>query len=292
MSRDRANFGFVSSLAGAALALALVACSDRASGPEDAGRDAGGRDAGVRTDSGVRADAGPGDAGAGDSGPGDAGPGDAGPGYDAGPSPIVVDGVMRAGEWDDATCVTNAVASGWTGANSLMRMCATVRGPDLVLAVEGLVEPTNAIVVYVDRELGDAYGIADLSTLTDSSGDLDDALSAGIVTPAEFHADWAWGTRDMARTAVDFDARMGWRDIATDVTDFAWVSAADAPTSCGTTVCETRIALTRIGGVSPSMIGLFARIVNADGSMSPNQCLPEDDAAMPRVVHTLLRVAR
>lgn len=288
MSHRRPTLGLASVLT----LVALAACSDRDSVPADAGRDAGGRDAGAPPDAGPqRTDAGPADAGPGDAGPGDAGE-DAGPDFDGGPAPIVVDGVIRAGEWDEATCVSNAVASDWTGANSLMRLCATVRGADLVLAVEGLVEPANAIVVYVDRALGETDGIADLSTLTDSTGDLDDAISAGITTPAEVHADWAWGTRDMARTAVDFDARMGWRGIATDGTDFAWVSAADAPTSCGTTACETRIALAQLGGTSPATIGLFARIVNGDGSMSPNQCLPEDDAAMPRVVHTIVRVTR
>lgn len=265
----------------------------------DAGRDAGsidedaGHDAEAPTDAGedaaVAADGG-GDGGRDAGGPADAGR-DAGGALDGGLPSIVVDGVIEAAEWAGAAEATSTTATGWTG-NELRRILATARDGRLYLAIEGVVEGDNAMVVFVDNALGDSAGVADLSTLTDSSGSLDDALSAGFVTPASFRADYAWGTQDMSRSASGSDARMGWRDIAvSDPSNFAWLSASEAPTTCGPSACETSIPLATLGGTSPRTIALFARITNSTGFLSPNQTLPMDDASDPRTVSALLELA-
>ncbi len=113
-------------------------------------------------------------------------------------------------------------------------------------AVEGTLEggAENAILVYVDNERSSGTGVEDPISLTDGSGALDNAVSAGITTPADFEADFAWGTRDLSRSASGFDDRMGFRDIATNPADFAWVDATEAP--------EKRIGPAR-----------FARLVDA-----------------------------
>jgi len=167
---------------------------------------------------------------------------------------------------------------------------------DLYVAVEGSLQPgdENNIVLYVDRELETGDGVADPIDLTDGMDALDDGISAGFTTPAAFLVDYAWGTRDMDRAAVGFDARMGWRDVATDVSDFMWVDASVAPTVCaGNTACETSIPLTTLGIVAPTgTIAMFARITNTNGTMASNQTLPEDNPAAPQTVTALLELRR
>ncbi len=258
-------------------------------GDDDAAvTDAGPTDASVIDDAGVTADAGGIDAGTMDAGSRDAG------GADAGVSPIVIDGTIGGAEWAGATEAINTTATAWTG-NELHRLLVTLRDGRLYLAVEGSVETTNAIVVYVDHGFGGAGGVAALSDLTDTSGALDNAVSvpasAPYTTPAGFRADFGWGTRAMGRSAVGFDAEMGWRDLASNPADFAWIDAGSAPTACSASACETFIPLTTLGGSAPRTIALFARIHNGFGDMSPNQTLPMDDPSMPRVVSTVLMLS-
>lgn len=258
----------------------------------DAGRDAGtptdaGEDAGVSMDAGERDAGTDADAGIDAAVAMDAGS-DAGVVADAGLAPIVIDGVIGTIEWAGAQETTSTTATIWAG-SELRRMLVDVRDGRFYLAIEGMIEGNNAIVVYVDNDTSDTAGVADLATLTDSSGSLDNALSAGFVTPASFRADYAWGTQDMSRSAAGSDDRMGWRDIAvSDPTDFAWITASEAPTTCTANACETSIPLATLGGVSPRTIGLFARIANWDGTSSPNQTLPMDDPSAPRTVSVLM----
>ncbi len=258
------------------------------SGPDagrDAGSDAGERDGDGGMDAAVSEDAG---ADAGEAS--DAGT-DAAPPSDGGPPPITIDGVIGASEWAGAEEASSSTTTEWAG-SELRRLLATVRDGRLYVAVEGTVEGNNALAVYVDNALGDASGVADLATLTDGAGSLDDALSAGFTTPSSFRADFAWGTQDMDRSASGSDARMGWRGIAVaDPSDFAWIDPGTAPTTCSASACETSIDLATLGGSSPRTIALFARITNFDGLVSPNQTLPMDDPSAPRTVSVLLMVA-
>ncbi len=265
----------------------VVGCADSGratvdSGSRDTGTsdtstsDSGSFDSGV-TDSGadVATDTGGGDSGAGDGGGG----------------AIIVDGVVGDGEWAGAAEATNGVMSAW-GMNTLTRIAAMVEGDSLFLAVEGQLEvgAENAIVVYVDNERGSGTGVTDPTDLTDGTGALDNAVSAGITTPADVQIDFAWGTRDLDRSQDGFDDRMGWRNVAIDPGDFAWLDAAEANTVCGASACETSIPLTSLGGAGD--IALFGRLVNTDGTMLSNQCVPEDDPDDPGAVTALLTVSR
>lgn len=312
----------------AALLLVLAACvgcassgnpirdagprSDAAMGDAgiDGGSDAGTDDASVELDARVALDGGDAsvedddaglDAGASDGGAADggldagidAGGASDGGAIDGGPiAPPVVDGVIGATEWATATSATETTTTAWTG-SELRGLRAILTADSLYVAIEGTVEGGNGIVVYVDRARSAAEGVV-LSTLTDSSGALDDAMTAGFTTPADFRADLGWGTLDLGRAATASDARMGWRDFirATSPGDLYWIDAAIAPTTCSATACETRLPRSVLdmgsGVARPRTISIFARIVNPDGTMSPNQTLPMDVAAAPRTVSVVL----
>ena len=251
-----------------------------APGPLDAGTDAGRGDAGR-------------DAGGIDAG-GDAGGTDAG-GTDAGPVAPTIDGVLGASEWAGATMVTSTTATDWTG-DELRSLRALLLADALYLAIEGTIEGGNAMLVYVDRAQGTAEGVA-LATLTDSTGALDDAMTAGFTTPATVLPDLGWGTVDLSRAATGADDRMGWRDFirAASPADLYWILPTEAATVCGATVCETRLPRTSLdlgaGATRPRTIAIFARIANATGLVSPNQTLPMDDPTMPRTVTMLLTLS-
>jgi hypothetical protein len=86
---------------------------------------------------------------------------------------------------------------------------------------------------------------------------------------------------------------MGWRDVASNIADFAWVDAAVAPTVCAAnTACETRIPLSTLGAPAAGTIAMFARLTNTDGTAFSNQTLPEDDPAAPQTVSVLLELTR
>jgi len=214
-------------------------------------------------------------------------------GADGGSPGITIDGVLAPSEWTGAVTVANSVATTWAG-NELTRLLVMVREDRLYLAIEGFVETTNAIVVYVDNDLGNPTGVTTLTEVTDATGALDSALSipgsAPYTTPATFRADFAWGTRNMGRSAVGLDEFMGWRDLANPA-DLAWIDSTNAPTACSANTCETYIPLPLLGGVAPREIALFARINNGSGDMSPNQALPTDDPSTPRAISSLLTVS-
>jgi hypothetical protein len=220
----------------------------------------------------------------------DAGGRDAGmPGIDMGVFAPVLDGVLYPGEWDLADVSVSHVTSEWGAGNVLTELHATLQADGLWIAVVGHVDSGNAIVVYVDNAQDDGVGVADLSTLTDSTGAIDDALSAGFTTPTGFAADVAWATTAMSHAASDFDDTQGWRDIATDGADFHWLSASEARTNCGPDSCEAFLPRALLGGTAPRTVALFARIVNHDGMVSPNQTLPEDDLGThPRMVTSVV----
>lgn len=212
------------------------------------------------------------------------------PPSDAGVAPPTIDGVITAGEWGAATVATDTTTTIWAG-NELRGLRALLLPDALYLAVEGRIEGGNAIAVYVDRDRDEAVGVASLATLTDNSGALDAAITAGFGTPAPFRTDLVLGTLDLARAASGSDDRMGWRDLVRGAAgDLFWITAATAPVVCSATVCESRLPRSELGGTAPRRLGIFARIVNADGSMSPNQTLPSDDPSMPRTVSVVLEL--
>jgi hypothetical protein len=269
----------------------------------DAGGDAG-SDAALDAGTDAGTDAGALDAGAPDAGH-DAGPVDGGhdagsdagadAGRDAGAvTPPTVDGMISPAEWGAFAVGTNTTATIWAG-NTLLALHAVAVGGTLYVGVEGMVEASgmNAMVVYVDGDPGGAHGVTSLSMLADHTGALDSSLSAAFTTPATFHADLAWGTKSMSRSLTTSDDTMGWRDLAGgSLTNFNWIVAPTATRSaCTATACEASVPTASLGpSAGPRTITLFARITNGDGSMSPNQTLPMDVAAMPRTVSNLLTI--
>ena len=143
---------------------------------------------------------------------------------------------------------------------------------------------------YIDGDPGGTHGVADLSSLTDStpSHSLDDAISAGFSTPSTFRADVAWGSQLMSHVAPAPDVTTGFRDITTDGSNFGWIPG---PTACTASACEASITTSSLGpGPAPRTIALFARITQPDGTASPNQTLPMDNASLPRIVSMLLTI--
>jgi hypothetical protein len=210
---------------------------------------------------------------------------------DAGVAPPTIDGTIAPGEWSGAAVAADVAATIWSG-NELRGLRVWLLPDALYVAVEGRIEGGNAIAVYVDRDRDEAVGVASLATVTDSMDALDAAVTADLVTPAAFRTDLIFGTLDMARSASGADPRMGWRDLvrAASLADLFWIGAGTAPVACSATACETRLPRGELGGSAPRRLGVFARIVNNDGTMSPNQTLPSDDPAQPRTVSVVLEV--
>jgi hypothetical protein len=204
--------------------------------------------------------------------------------------PPVIDGVIGATEWSAATTATSTTATIWTG-DTLSALHAIALGGTLYLAIEGQVESFNGMVLYLDGDPGGANGIADLSTLTDSIGALDNVISAGFTTPTGHGWDLAWGTTAMSHSVMGADDTTGFRDIVHTPDNFGWIVASTAQTACSATACEASIPTAMLPGAAPRTIAMFARIANSDGTMSPNQTLPMDDPTMPRLVMVLTTIS-
>lgn len=204
-----------------------------------------------------------------------------------------------------ARIVRNTVASPWGGAlNALQSLRVAWDDDRLYLGVEGAVEDTNAILVFVDRDYipgSTATGVTRLDRLTDGAGLLDDAVSCGITTlPAGFGVDLVWGTRGMrSKAATDLVDGVGLRDVAcaTCAGDFRWVRGDTV--ACVRTpspACEVGIAWTSLydGARPPPLprIGVFVRIANGAGAdLSNHQCLPEQSPPDDAVVRSVLELS-
>jgi hypothetical protein len=263
-------------------------------GAADAGRtdssiaDAGGVDAGA-VDAGA-VDTGTGDAGTTDSGASDSGTGDAG---SARGTPTI-DGVIGSDWPAGALVATNAVPSEWGPTLNALRSVRVAWDADrLYLGVDGAVEATNAMLVFIDRDFQPgmaATGVTAISTLTDGAGALDNSISCNVTESlAGFGTDMVWGTRGMLRkSATELVDTIGLRDVSCAACrgDFRW-TMGDAAVCVGgaTPACEVAIPWTALyGGAAPPvpMLGLFVRITNAEGaSLANNQCLPQQGPADP-----------
>ena len=204
-------------------------------------------------------------------------------------TPPVIDGVVGVSEWAAATSASNSSVSIWTSANTLTTLRAIAISGTLYVAVEGQVGMTNAMVIYFDG--GSGTGIANLSTLGDTVGALDHAMSAGFTTPTASRWDLGWGTTLMSHGVMGADDTTGFRNINSTPTNFGWIVASTAQTACSATACEAAIPTSMLPGTAPRTIAMFARITNSDGSMSPNQTLPMDAPATPRVVTVLMTIS-
>ncbi len=199
-------------------------------------------------------------------------------GVDAGPpgSAPVIDGVVGATEWAGAAVETNALsAAGTPFAGNALTTVRLLRDADrLYMAVEGSLVAGNAILAYVDANVG---GVGGVPTSTASFGDLSGALDTAISTktlilPSEHLLDFVWGTLEMPASGAS--DRVGWRDVATDQAAFA--PPTSASTACSASACETSIALADLGATPSTTIGVFVRLGSAAGSVLSNQTLPQD----------------
>ncbi len=220
-----------------------------------------------------------------------------------GPSDPAVDGVIGA-DWAAGDCLTlNGVASDWSGTplpyNVLHRLCLTVLGDELFLAIEGQVEAHNAIVLYLDADYGAGTGLTTARDCTDAAPAVDNALCVSETDPAaapltvadpDFGAEIALASVGMAGYAgagyptcsdLGQSTGAGWRRL-TPPGDLPWlcgqvVSTADAAGGRG--VVEARIPLETVFGAAVpaegATLALFVRIVNGAGTHAANQSLPE-----------------
>lgn len=258
-------------------ALLVSACYERERPPPLPPFDAGPpRDATVRVPPIPRADAGGRDGGGVDAAR-----------EDGGAPAIEVDGVIDPLEWEGAILVEADVPpeGAFAPGNQLRRLYAQRTETMLFLGVEGTITEGNAIVVFVDRDLGGATGLASPTVLEDRTGALDLALSKVMFMPAELRIDFAWGTLDLARASLE-DDRMGWRDVGFDPSTFGIVNA---PTACSASACETSISLEALDALPSDEMGVFARLVDADADVFSNQTLPLDPSE-PDFVTTYLTI--
>jgi len=192
------------------------------------------------------------------------------------------------GPWDAAFRVgTNDIASDWNAPdkheNELHELYVAVDDSYLHVGVKGFCQATNAIVGWLDRDPGAGTGFAPAS-LTDGGGALDNAISAPSVdvTVPGFGAEFAFGSVGMSATDKMSD-KAGWRAFfgAPDVGpgNFAWLEAPVAVSADAQALLASLPLSTLSSGMTGGKldVGLFVRIVNADGNAASNQCLPGQD---------------
>lgn len=217
----------------------------------------------------------------------DAGTPDAG--IDGGPRGVSIDGVLDPGEWTGAACWSNDVApTAIFAGNRLTRLCALRNTSELYLSVEGSLTSGNAIVAYVDSDVGGPGGLISPIVLDDLVGDLDRAISKFLTPTAELQIDHAWGVLDMPRSVSSADARVGWRHIATAPSSFSTLTGL---TACSASACETSITLSALGTSSTDEIGLALRLVSGTSLAMSNQTIPADDAFQPESIGVFARIA-
>ncbi len=218
---------------------------------------------------------------------------DGGAPADGSTEPVVVDGVVSEAEWAGAVVERNAVSSAGTpfAGNGLLALRALRTTSRLHLAVEGTLDETSAILVYVDHDVGGFDGLVmSTAVIADPVGRLDVALSKEVYTPAEVRVDFAWGTVVLGQVATAGDERMGWRDVATTPTELRAIPTARAPTACSATACETSISLTDLGVAPSATVGLFVRLGSATLDALSNQTLPTDLPTSPELVNVVLEL--
>lgn len=200
----------------------------------------------------------------------------------------VLDGRVGT-DWDGTFLLAeNAVATDWgPGLNELARLYASYDGQFLYVGIRGRCEASNAIVGYVDLDAGLGTGVADMGTLTDTTGALDNAISSLVVVQEPgFGAEMAFGTKGMAEatgfvgagtTPPECDLA-GWRLLGNPA-DLGWVlTGGEVLTDTDEGGVETWIPLSGIfpGGVpaAGATMGIVVRLVNQDGTVTSNQALP------------------
>jgi hypothetical protein len=207
-------------------------------------------------------------------------------------TPTTLDGTL--GDWHPFSLAgVSTIPTTWgAGKNELTQAWAAYDAGNLYLGLQGFVEPTNAIVVYVDVDAGDGTGVASPAYLKDNAGPLDDAI-AGVLgfEGGGWGIDFAFGTVGMASFAggdAGQSKQAGWRALQ-KIDDFAWLTA---PVVVGADKksLEAAIPLTTLypNGIPATghTLQWLAVIVNADGSAVSNQFLPVQESQPKPTVAT------
>lgn len=208
-----------------------------------------------------------------------------------------IDGAIGADWTSSAALASNTVATMWgVGMNELRSVRVCLDDTSLYLGVEGIVESTNAIVAFIDRDDGATTGVTTGAVLMDRAGALDNAISSHFAAfPAGVGVDMVWGTRGMSTHRGAVVDAVGLRDVRSNSADYGWIVGDE--TSCSAAAggaCEVAIPWTALygsaGRPSGARLAIFLRLGNGDGSMASNQTLPQDGPTTPFMVTRVMRV--
>ncbi|MEC8023158.1 MAG: IPT/TIG domain-containing protein [Myxococcota bacterium] len=187
----------------------------------------------------------------------------------------VTDGTL--GEWSQSLALADDTSNAGWDLNDLNVLYIGFDADGLSIGVDGMAEASNAMVVYLDFDYGSGSGEIP-STLQDSAGALDSAISSSAVSVYDsgFGAEWACG--GFGSVAVDgFSDDSGCRRLD-DPTNFAWFASTIA---WGADGMEIRVPWD-ILALSPSptgrTLGAFVRIINEDGGLVSPEGLPSSQA--------------
>jgi len=175
---------------------------------------------------------------------------------------------------------TNAVVTDWGATDELNGLFFAYDDARLYLAFDGGSALGNAVILYLDTDYGAGTGVRTGSSLSDNSGELDNAVSGAFsIGDAQFGAEWAVGTKSMTvKTLGSYNDMSGLRNIAIDSSDFAWYDQEEI--AVGTQIIEIAIPFNVLGiSTGTSQLAVFALISDWSGQSYCNQSLPSGIAA-------------
>ena len=186
-------------------------------------------------------------------------------------------------EWPEGTSVAqNTLPSAWSDNNVLTGLRLAADDTDLYLGVDGKAYGDggmNAVVVYIDTDLGAGTGLTVTSTLTDVDHPVDDALGGALqFTAPGFGAEVALATLDMSDYTPgggDDGSPAGWRKLSPP-DDLPWL--LEGAVHAGPNSLEARIPLADLFGPPTGEernLGFIVRIADATGEYLADQALPE-----------------
>lgn len=192
-----------------------------------------------------------------------------------------VDGDVGS-DWDESWRVaTNELAGDWGDANALTALYVAFDDANLYVGVQGKCQIDeanqiwNTIAVYVDRDYGAGTGASDMTSLTDTSIGIDDAVaSKAKVTAAGFGAEVAVATKGMVSVA-ETGTDAGWR-LLNPPGDFFWMTGE---VKAGAAGFEAKVPLaTFFSDAIPAAganLAFLVRLVDKTGDYTSNAQLPQ-----------------
>jgi len=170
---------------------------------------------------------------------------------------------------------TNALTTNWGVADELNEVFFAYDDARLYFAFDGGSAVGNALLLYLDTDYGAGTGLRNGSSLTDNSGELDDAVAGAFtVTDTAFGAEWAVGTKSMTvKTLGSYNDMSGLRNIVSDTGNFSWFDQEEL--AVGTQIIEIAIPFSVLGITTGTrQLAVFALIADWQGQAYSNQSLP------------------